>query len=186
MNPLDNEMARLFWARITVERCAALFFYQPHSSVSRLIYNIKYRNQPEVARFLGRLAAEEMMSSGFFEAIDLILPVPLAKKRQRERGYNQSEEIAKGIADVTGIPLRNNIISRIRNTESQTTKHRWQRNDNVEAAFQLNDIDAVRGRHILIIDDIVTTGSTICACGKELMKAGDVRISILSLGFTKS
>lgn len=184
--PLDNEMARTFWARIKVERCAALFFYQPHSAVSNMIYNIKYRNRPDMAREMGRMAAGEFMSSGFFEGIDIIVPVPLAKKRLRQRGYNQSEEIACGVADVTGLRVSRNAVERVRNTESQTTKHRSQRNDNMKDAFLLRRADAVKGRHVLIIDDIVTTGSTICACGKELIKAGDVTISILSLGFTKS
>ena len=184
-SPYDNEMARAFWAKINVERCAALFFYHPHSSVSNVIHNIKYHNQPEAARYMGRLAAEEFMMSGFFDDIDFILPVPLSKPKIRERGYNQSEEIARGVTEATGIDLRNDIISRIRDTESQTKKHHWQRNENMKEAFRLTNDNAAKGRHILIIDDIVTTGSTICECGKELMKAGDVKISVLSLGYTK-
>jgi len=185
-DPYDNEMARHFWARIAVERCAALFFYQPHSQVSNMIYDMKYHDHSEIGRSLGRMAAAEFAMSGFFEGIDMIVPVPLEKSRQRKRGYNQSEEIAKGVAEVTGLCIGKEIIERRRHTESQTEMSRLQRADNVEGAFRLLDPATIAGRHVLLVDDIVTTGSTVCACGKELMNAGDVKISILSLGFTKT
>lgn len=186
LDPYDNEMARHFWARIAVERCAALFFYQPQSPASRMIYDLKYRNHPEYGVALGRLAATEMAACGFFEGIDTIVPVPLAKARKRERGYNQSMEIARGVAEVTRLRICDNAVERVRRTETQTHMGRLQRADNVENAFSLTHPDAVAGRHLLVVDDIVTTGSTICACGKELMRAGGVKISVLSLGFTKA
>lgn len=182
----DNEMARHFWARIAVERCAALFFYQPQSPASRMIYDLKYRNHPEYGVTLGRMAATEFAAQGFFEGIDVIVPVPLAKARKRERGYNQSMEIARGVAEATRIGICDDAVERTRRTETQTRMGRLQRVDNVENAFSLARPDAVAGRHVLIVDDIVTTGATVCACGKALMQAGGVSISVLSLGFTKA
>ncbi len=183
-DPTDNEMARLFWARINIERAAALFFYSPGSATGRLIYKLKYDSRPQIGRALGRLAAEEFSVNGFFDDIDMIVPIPLDKKRERMRGYNQSAEIALGISEATGIGVRTDIVRRVRQTESQTLKAHSERADNVEGAFRTDKPEVIRERHILVVDDIVTTGSTVCSCGKELMKAGDVKISVISLGFT--
>lgn len=184
-HPADNIMARLFWGRLPVERAAALFYYEPQSEISRIIYSMKYRRHPENAEHMGRMVAKEFGASGFFNDIDAVLPVPLARKRQRSRGYNQSFEIAKGIKGVTGIAVINDAIVRRTFTESQTHKSRWQRMENVEDAFELRKPELLHGKHILMVDDVVTTGSTITACGREAMRAKNVRISILTLGFTR-
>ncbi len=185
-NPYENDMARLFWGQLPVERCAALFFYQGGSGPSQILYELKYKNHPEIGEFFGRMIAEEWGDTGFFEGIDLIVPVPLAKERQRQRGYNQSLHIARGIGSVTRLPIVTNAVSREQFVESQTQKDRWQRNENVEGCFRLNDGSALKGRHVLLVDDVVTTGATICSCGREMLKAGDVRFSILTIGFAKS
>lgn len=185
-NPYENDMARLFWGQLPVERCAALFFYQGGSGPSQILYELKYKNHPEIGEFFGRMIAEEWNDTGFFEGIDLIVPVPLAKERQRQRGYNQSLHIALGIGSVTRLPIVTNAVSREQFVESQTQKDRWQRNENVEGCFRLNDGSALKGRHVLLVDDVVTTGATICSCGREMLKAGDVRFSILTIGFAKS
>jgi ComF family protein len=185
-NPYENDMARLFWGQLPVERCAALFFYQGGSGPSQILYELKYKNHPEIGEFFGRMIAEEWNDTGFFEGIDLIVPVPLAKERQRQRGYNQSLHIARGIGSVTRLPIVTNAVSREQFVESQTQKDRWQRNENVEGCFRLNDGSSLKGRHVLLVDDVVTTGATICSCGREMLKAGDVRFSILTIGFAKS
>ena len=185
-NPYENDMARLFWGQLPVERCAALFFYQGGSGPSQILYELKYKNHPEIGEFFGRMIAEEWNDTGFFEGIDLIVPVPLAKERQRQRGYNQSLHIARGIGSETRLPIVTNAVSREQFVESQTQKDRWQRNENVEGCFRLNDGSALKGRHVLLVDDVVTTGATICSCGREMLKAGDVRFSILTIGFAKS
>ena len=185
-NPYENDMARLFWGQLPVERCAALFFYQGGSGPSQILYELKYKNHPEIGEFFGRMIAEEWDETGFFEGIDLIVPVPLAKERQRQRGYNQSLHIARGIGSVTRLPIVTNAVSRKQFVESQTQKDRWQRNENVEGCFRLNDGSALKGRHVLLVDDVVTTGATICSCGREMLKAGDVCFSILTIGFAKS
>ena len=185
-NPYENDMARLFWGQLPVERCAALFFYRGGSGPSQILYELKYKNHPEIGEFFGRMIAEEWNDTGFFEGIDLIVPVPLAKERQRQRGYNQSLHIARGIGSVTRLPIVTNAVSREQFVESQTQKDRWQRNENVEGCFRLNDGSALKGRHVLLVDDVVTTGATICSCGREMLKAGDVRFSILTIGFAKS
>ena len=116
----------------------------------------------------------------------MIVPVPFAPKRRRERGYNQSEEIARGVSEVTHLPVRTDIIARKSFHGSQTHLEKWERRENVADAFILTGGAAASGKHILLIDDVMTTGATIIACGRELAKAGDVHISVLTMGFTKS
>ena len=184
--PYDNPMARLFWGLLPVEKAAAYFYYIPHAQSSQMIYRLKYHHQPEVGESLGQILAKELKRSDFFSDIDAIVPIPVTAQRARERGYNQSMEIARGIRDVAQLPILSKVVKRIKFDESQTQKKGWERQENVEGAFRLLNPDAVRGKHLLVVDDIVTTGSTVKACAQELCKAGDVRISIVALGFTKS
>lgn len=185
-SPLDNPMARLFWGHFPIERAAALWFYEPHSELCNPIYNLKYHGYAETGVELGAMAANYCRGDGFFDGIDGIVAVPLAPKRQRLRGYNQSEKIAEGIRLVTGLPIYNKVLRRKVFKGSQTDKNVWQRKENVADAFELTDAETVRGKHLLIVDDVVTTGATITACAQQLCLAGDVRISVLSVGFTHS
>ena len=182
---LDNDVARTFWGRIPIERAASLFYYAPQSRVSHLIYQLKYHHHPEVGTTLGRLFACELIPELFFEGIDAIVPVPLTKKRQRQRGYNQSAVIAQAIGEQTHLPVITNAMERLTFQQSQTLKHRWERNENVEHVFELVD-DNISDQHLLLIDDVVTTGATVIACAKEMQKASNVKISVLALGFAKS
>ena len=185
-DPYDNEMARLFWGRIPIQKCAALFFFNAGSESSNIIYKLKYHNHPEIGLYLGEITAKEFQKTDFFEDIDLIIPVPLAKSRQHERGYNQSLLIASGVRNITKLPIGKEVVKRNSFKESQTQKDRWQRNENVENAFQLMKPEVIKGKHILLVDDVATTGATLCACEKEILKAEDVKISILTLSFAKS
>jgi ComF family protein len=179
-------MARLFWGQIPIERAAALFYYEAQSEVAQILYKLKYENHPEVGEVMGRLVARELHTCGFFDGIDGIVAVPLTRRRQHQRGYNQSLEIAHGIRAVTGLTVYDKAVRRMYFKGSQTTRGRWERNENVERVFELVDGKVLHGQHILIVDDVVTTGATAIACAKELVKAGDVRISVLSLGFAKT
>ena len=184
-HPLDNAMAQTCWIQIPVEKAAALFYYEAQSEASRLIYSLKYKGHPEIGEQLGKMAAEEMKESGFFEDIDVLVPVPLTEERKKERGYNQSMEIARGIHLVTGLPVADSSICRKAFAGSQTLKDRRSRQENVAGAFQLTRPSDIRGKHVLLIDDVVTTGATLVACGQEVMKAQPRAISIFSLGYTK-
>ena len=124
--------------------------------------------------------------SGLFDDIDALVPVPLARKRERERGYNQSMMLARGVSEVTGLPINNKVVRRTKFMGSQTRRGRWERNENVEDVFEVKDSHGLSGKHLLLIDDVVTTGATIIACAKEMQKASNVKISVLALGFAKS
>ena len=182
----ENVMAKLFWGQIKLEKATALFYYEPHAETVQILYEMKYKSHPEIGVVMGRMMAKELMKSGLFEDIDALVPVPLAKKREHERGYNQSLELAKGVSEVTQLPIANQVVRRTKFVDSQTHRGRWERNENVENVFELVDGDSLSGKHVLLIDDVVTTGATIIACAQEMQKASNVRISVLALGFAKS
>ena len=184
--PYDNEMAQLFWGRAPIERCAALLHYQAAAPASVLLYRLKYGNQPDLGLDLGLLMGKELLPTGFFEGIDFIVPVPLSRQRARQRGYNQSEMLAQGIAKATGLKMRRGLIRRIVNTGTQTHKDRWERADNVNNAFKLTGKLPKEGCHVLFVDDVVTTGATLCACMACLSGFPGVKVSVLSVGIAQT
>ena len=184
-NAYENEMAKLFWGQLPIERAAALFYFESHAETANIIYQLKYKNHPEIGIVMGRLLAAEVKRDDFFDGIDGIVAMPLTRKRLRQRGYNQSEEIAKGISEISGLPIFSGVIKRTVFKGSQTRKWRWERMENVESAFKLVNGDEIAGKHLLLVDDVVTTGATSIACAKELVRAGSVKVSILSLALTR-
>lgn len=183
--PYDNPMAQLFWGLAPVSRSAALFFYEPHSEIAHIIYDLKYGNRPDIGEDLGRIMAEEMKIAGFFDGVDILLPVPLSPKRKRQRGYNQSEMLCRGIHEITGIPIQVKVLLRKHFHQSQTSLTRHQRRENVAEMFELKKKEALEGKHILLVDDICTTGATLSACLHALDSIPGVRLSVLTLGLTK-
>ena len=183
--PLDNPMAQLFWGLAPIEKAAALFYYHPHSETAQLVYRLKYNNRPDIGEDMGRMMANELQATEFFSDIDVLLPVPLASKRLRQRGYNQSEQLAIGISDITHLPIVSKVLRRKHFQQSQTTLNRWQRQENVTDTFQLKEEHLLQGKHVLLIDDICTTGATLIACANVLKTIEGIRISVLTLGFTK-
>ena len=161
------------------------FFFSHESSYSRLIYDFKYNGNYKLAEHLGRLYAKELRADGQFLSYDYIIPVPLHRKRKRERGYNQSYYIAKGIANVFGGEIREDILQRKEMTESQTKKMRFDRWENIKDAFYVATANATDfDKKILIIDDVTTTGATIAACIIKLRECGYKNISVLTLAYT--
>ena len=185
-DPYENILAKTFWGQIPIQRAAALFYYEAQAETAAILYQLKYKNHPEIGGVMGRMLAREVLGSGFFEGIDAIVPVPLARKRQRQRGYNQSQEIARGISEVSALPIYNKVVQRNIFEGSQTSRGRWERNENVENVFELTDAELIRHKHLLVIDDVVTTGATVIACAKTLCQSEGVTVSVLALGFAKS
>ena len=184
--PHDNPMAQLFWHLSPVEQAAALIFYEPHSEVAQLIYDLKYHDRPDIGEDMGRLMAGEMQLAHFFDGIDLLLPVPLSRKRLRQRGYNQSEQLAIGISDITHLPVVTKALRRTHFRQSQTQLSRRERQENVENLFELRNGSMLQDKHVLLIDDICTTGATLLACCDALKAVHGIRLSVLTFGFTKS
>lgn len=182
LSPFDNPMSRMFWGRFHIEKCSALFFYSPHSEASKIILDLKYHHHPDYGYELGKLMAKEILPSGFFDGVTAIMPLPLAHNRERQRGYNQSREIVRGLASATHLPVIDKAIHRSKFIDTQTHKTLAERNDNVEGVFSLIKPEKLSGHHILLVDDVATTGATITACAREMEKAGNVKISVLTAG----
>ncbi len=183
-NPYDNEMAQTFWGRVKhFEKAYAFIYHQPHSDSARAVYQIKYFDMPDTGVDIGEIMGRQMKAAGFTDDINIILPVPLAKERERQRGYNQSEMIAQGISDATDIKVANNVVRRQSFHGSQTKRNRQERAENVENAFCLKDSEQVIGKHVLIVDDIVTTGATIEAMARLITQLPGVRVSVAAIGF---
>ena len=183
--PEDNEMAQLFWGLLPVERTAALIYYEPRSETAAFIYKLKYGHRPDIGEDLGRIMAEEMKPAGFLDGIDILLPIPLSKKRYWQRGYNQSEMLARGMSEVTGLPVITKAVRRTNFRQSQTSLTRKERQENVEGTFVLRHPELLENKHVLLIDDICTTGATLLACSEAIRSVKGIHISILTLGFTK-
>lgn len=179
----DNPLREKFIGRIPLKAAWAFLRFRKTGIVQHLLHQFKYNNHPEVGIRLGRLFGSEMRNQKF--AFDLIVPLPLHSSRQRSRGYNQSAKFAEGLSDSLEIPFGANICSRSKNTESQTRKTRSERWENVDEAFLVNEEKAVRGKRILLVDDVITTGATVEACGRQLIKSGCSELSIACIAETQ-
>jgi ComF family protein len=177
----DNPVEQLFWGRCQIAKAAAFSFYNKGSRIRKLIHKLKYNGIKEIGYELGRIYGLTLKNSGFTEDIDIIIPVPLHPSKQRKRGFNQSEYISRGFADVTGLQLDIKTLIRIRSSDTQTKRSRYERWMNVEGIFAITDSQKLMGKHILLFDDVITTGSTLDACASELLKIGNVKVSVAAL-----
>lgn len=178
-----NPVAQLFWGRCLLEKAAAFSFYNKGSRIRNLIHNLKYKGIKEIGFELGKIYGLSLKSSGFTQDIDLIIPVPLHPSKKRIRGFNQSDLISEGIAKVTAVPVNTDSLIRTTGSATQTRRSRYERWTNVEGIFHVTDPEILTGMHILLVDDVITTGSTIESCANELLKIDGVKVSAVALGF---
>ena len=178
----DNKLEALFADIRKFERGAAWCFYDDDSVVLRLIHSLKYYSRPSIGEWIGMMAAEEMRRQNplFFEGMDVVVPVPLHKNKERERGYNQSELIARGVARACGLPLDTHSLVRVIDNQTQTRLSKEERLENTRDIFALSDKESLRGKHVLLVDDVVTTGATIRDCMRCLSPLRGTRFSVLS------
>ena len=165
----DNPVERMFWGKIPLEHATSCFFYHKGSDFRRILHQLKYGGRKDLGEVMGRFMAAELSATGFFSDVDVIVPVPLHPRKRKMRGYNQSE-----------------CIARMRHTETQTRKSSYERWENVDGIFCLRRADAFARKHVLIIDDVLTTGATTTACADALKEVEGVRISVLTLAVATS
>ncbi len=177
----DNPVAQLFWGRCKIEKASAFSFYIKGSRIRKIIHSLKYTGIREIGPEMGKIYAFSLRSSGFFSDIDIIVPVPLHPQKLRKRGFNQSEDISTGIAEVSGIRMDTGSLIRISGSGTQTRRSRMGRWENVEGIFRVERPEMFEGKHILLVDDVITTGSTIDACATELLKIKGVKVSVVAL-----
>ena len=180
-DPADNPVAQLFWGRVEVEAATSFFKFEKGSRYQKLLHLLKYKGDKTVGVYLGKLLGTELKDS-VFNQCDYIVPVPLHPKKERKRGYNQSEIIAVGTSFITGIPVRTDLLFRDSFTATQTRKSRFERFQNVENVFRFESSRIEkRGCSILVIDDVVKTGSTLEACALVLLKKKGVKIYLATV-----
>ena len=180
-DPEDNPAARIFWGRIPFSGVISFLYYEKGNKTSRLIREIKYRGNKELGYEMGQYFGRRITGMWPFAGVDLVVPVPLHRRKKRMRGFNQSEWVARGFADALGKPLDHTNLYRKIFNPTQTRKNRYQRWENVEGIFGLRDPSLFSGKHLLLVDDVITTGATLEACSSAILSLAGARISIASL-----
>jgi ComF family protein len=178
---IDNPVEKRFWGKVPVYRATSYFHFYKGSPFQKLLHELKYRNNKEVGKVIGAYAAADLLSAPDFCSVDYIVPVPLHPKKYAKRGYNQSEWIAKGLAEVLKKPIDTTHLIRIRENTTQTKKNIFERYKNTSGIFIINDKTVYRKKHILLVDDVLTTGSTLEACMTALMETESISISVFTL-----
>ena len=181
----DNRAAKQFWGRIPCKAVSAMLYFRKGSRVQRMLHRLKYNGQMDLGLELGQLLGNRLKAGGSYADIDLVLAVPLHPKRERLRGYNQSQCIANGVAQCLNVPVLEGVLCKHRSTSSQTRKGRFSRYENLKDVFEIRDAERICGKQILLIDDVITTGATIEACGQVLYDAGVESLSIAAIAFTE-
>lgn len=179
-NDPENKVAQLFWGRTNVELATSWLYFKKGSHYQKLIHYLKYKGMKELGAEMGYLFGLELKESLFAE-VEMIMPVPLHKKKEKQRGYNQSEWIAKGMSEAIQKEISTANLIRARFTQTQTRKTRYERWQNVEGIFEVINPDIISGKHVLLVDDVITTGSTLEAAVYTLLKSGARKVSIATL-----
>ena len=182
---ISNPLTLIFEGRVLIEKGASFLYYHPSGKVKKLIHELKYKNNQEVGVFLGRWFGERLLQSSTFNDLDYIIPVPLHIKKQQKRGYNQLTKFGKSLSSELHIKYLENILIRNSTTKTQTFKNRVERFKNLMTNFSITDTTFLKNKHVLLIDDVVTTGATLEACCRELLKTENIKISIATIALTE-
>ena len=177
----NNPIEKIFYGRIKVENAAAGFYFTKQSLMQHLLQQLKYKGNKEVGIYLGKLIGYELMQSKRFDDVEALIPLPLNVKREFKRGYNQSLLICQGIASVWQKPIINSMVIRTVFTETQTNKSRINRWQNMDGVFAIDNTKAIEGKHILLVDDVVTSGATLEACGHKILDVANTKLSIATV-----
>ena len=177
----NNPAEKLFWGRVPVTAAMCAFYFTKVSIMQNLIHEFKYKGNKEIGKFLGNMIGRSIEGSNRFKEISVIVPLPLFIEKEKRRGYNQAKILCDGISEILDLDVWTNHVIRIVDTETQTKKKRIQRWKNVEKTFRVLHPEALEGRHVLLVDDVITTGSTLEACASEILKVKNTKVSIAAL-----
>jgi ComF family protein len=178
-----NPVEKIFWGRVPIIAATSYTYFTKDSMMQKLLHGLKYEGKKETGIFFGRKIGSALTQSNRFGDLDAIIPVPLHPKKEYKRGYNQAEKIAEGISETTHLPVLASALQRIGLSETQTHKSRSERWNNIAGVFAVPNEVAVRGKHLLLVDDVITTGATLEACAGELLKVKDISVSIVALAY---
>lgn len=182
----DNALEKMFWGRLPLVRGVSFLEFAKKGMAQRLLHQLKYHGNKEIGHYLGLKFGKNILQHNALNQIDLIIPMPLHKKRLLARGYNQSEWIARGISECIQSPVDSGIVLRTVNTVSQTKKSRTERWKNVDGIFKITSPEQLENKHLLLIDDTITTGSTLEALGQAILKQANCKLSVAAIACTQS
>jgi ComF family protein len=182
----DNETALRFAGRFPFVQATSYAYFVKDGMLQHLLHQLKYEGRKANGIFLGRQLGSSLLESGWFSDISCIVPVPLHPRKKQQRGFNQADLIAEGIREISGRSVEKNVLERVRNTDSQTRKSREERLDNMSAAFKISQGERIRGKHILLLDDVLTTGATLEACSRSILSIPGTRVSLATVGIAVS
>lgn len=178
-------LKQVFYGSVELVHATALFYYTQKGTIRAAIHQLKYRGAEDISGYFGRWLGTSLLESNYYNDIDVVVPVPIHKKRLKERGYNQVTQFGKAISKILKADYNESVLLRVKNKATQTKKDRLSRWKNTETVFHIADTNAFQGKHILLVDDVITTGATIIACVKQLQKTPNIRISLAVMAYTK-
>ena len=179
----NNPVEKIFWGRLAITAAMSEFYFAKGTLIQTLIHQFKYKANIDVGLYLGAMMGSSLLNNNRFPKIDALIPLPLFADKEFKRGYNQATILCNGMSEIMDVPVIKNNIVRKRFTETQTKKHRAERWENVEGSFEINNPDEIRDKHLLLVDDVVTTGATLEACGIGILKIEGARLSIATLAY---
>lgn len=181
----DNIVAQQFWGKLPLQGAYALYYFAKGGKIQNLMHHFKYKGMQQIGNVLGEIAGKQLRESPAFASAEVIIPVPLHKSRLRQRGYNQSTCFAQGLATKLNAVVDEDNLIRTHATATQTHKGRFLRFENMQEVFRVPHPERIEGKHVLLVDDVITTGSTLEACGAELLKVDGVKLSIATIAYAE-
>lgn len=181
----ENPLEKIFWGRAKVENVFSFLYFRKGNTVQSILHQLKYKGNKEIGAFMGEMYGKKLADAGCLADVDVIVPIPLHPKKMRLRGYNQSEWIAMGLSKGLNVPYSNDFLVRATFTETQTKKARFSRWENVKDVFQASRTDELAGKHVLVCDDVLTTGATTEAAIQKLLEVPGVRVSVVTIATAK-
>jgi ComF family protein len=179
----SNPVEKVFWGRLSITSAMSEFYFTKGTLIQTLIHQFKYKSNIDIGLYLGAIMGNSLLKSNRFNRIDALIPLPLNAEKEFKRGYNQATILCNGMSTVMGVPVIKNNVIRNRFTQTQTKKHRTERWENVEGSFAIKDPTVLNNKNILLVDDVVTTGATLEACGAEILKIEGTKLSIATLAY---
>ncbi len=179
----NNPVEKIFWGRLPLISAMSEFYFAKGTAIQHLIHEFKYKGNKDVGMYLGAMMGSSFISNNRIDKIDALVPLPLYPDKEHKRGFNQSAILCSGISQVMNIPVLTGNVIRKRFTQTQTKKHRTERWENVQGSFEINNAQELNGKHILLVDDVITTGATLEACGREILNITGVKLSVATLAY---